>query len=146
MQENLTRYHCSNFQDNVFIIMPKISRESGGVNGKRMELDDDSVLESPVNSLHWKNLNHHNNQPQQQLNDIDIENNQSNNNNNNDNNDRLLNDRLLNPPTELIEYFRDEIKDFKNQNTNIKKSGGKPKAEIKKVKPCVSPTDKKWRI
>ena len=50
------------------------------------------------------------------------------------------------PGSAKILYFRDEIKDFRNQNTTLKKGGGKPKAIIKREKPRISSTSKEWRI
>jgi len=43
-------------------------------------------------------------------------------------------------------YFSNEIQAFRDKNTILKKGGDKPKAESKKVKPCISSTDKEWRI
>jgi hypothetical protein len=45
------------------------------------------------------------------------------------------------PGSTKILYFRDEIKDFKNQNTTLKKGGGadEKKIVVRKEKPSVSP-------
>ena len=50
------------------------------------------------------------------------------------------------PGSTRVLFYRDEIKKFRDKYTISKKGGDVPKAEIKKVKPCVSPTDKEWRI
>ena len=47
------------------------------------------------------------------------------------------------PVGKTVLYFRDEIKDFRNQNTNLKKGGGASENKIvvrkRKEKPSVSP-------
>jgi hypothetical protein len=50
------------------------------------------------------------------------------------------------PGSTRVLYFSDEIKAFRDKNTVPKKGGDRPKAESKKVKPCISSTDKEWRI
>jgi hypothetical protein len=51
------------------------------------------------------------------------------------------------PGSTRVLYYRDEIKDFREQNTiNKKKGGDKLKAEIRRVKPCVLSLKKEWRI
>ncbi len=52
------------------------------------------------------------------------------------------------PGSTRVLYYRDEIKDFIEENTISKKKGGdKPKAEIKRKRPDISSTsDKQWRI
>lgn len=51
------------------------------------------------------------------------------------------------PGSTKVLYYRDEIKDFREQNTiNKKKGGDKLKAEIRRVKPCVLSPKKEWRI
>ena len=51
------------------------------------------------------------------------------------------------PGSRKVLYYRDEVKDFREEHTSAKKGGGeKPKAEIKRGKPCVSSIPKDWRI
>ena len=51
------------------------------------------------------------------------------------------------PGSRKVLYYRDEIKDFRENHTSAKKGGGeKPKAEIKRGKPCAPSTRKDWRI
>ena len=52
------------------------------------------------------------------------------------------------PGSTKILYLRDGIINFRDNNTvSLNKGGDKPKAEIKRVKPCLSATEKKeWRI
>jgi len=50
------------------------------------------------------------------------------------------------PGSTRVLYFSDEIKAFRDKNTFPKKGGVVPKAESKKVKPCISSADKEWRI
>ena len=51
------------------------------------------------------------------------------------------------PGSTKILYYRDEIKEFRETNTKLKKGGGKPKAINRKRKPDVSPAPlKQWRI
>ena len=50
------------------------------------------------------------------------------------------------PGSRKVLYPIDDIKRIESQNT-IKEGGDKPKAEIKRVKPCVStPKNKEWSI
>ena len=63
------------------IIKNKSRSSSKSSSSSRMELDDESKFESPMNSFHWKSLYH-----------------------SNDNDDTLLHS-----PEELLEYFRSEI-------------------------------------
>ena len=52
------------------------------------------------------------------------------------------------PGSTRVLYHRDGIINFRDANTVLNKErGDKPKAEIKRVKPCLSATAKKeWRI
>jgi hypothetical protein len=50
------------------------------------------------------------------------------------------------PGSSKVLFFRDDIREFRDKHTISKKGGDKPRAEIKKVKPCVSPTEREWRI
>ncbi|MBC2711130.1 MAG: helix-turn-helix domain-containing protein [Desulfosarcina sp.] len=50
------------------------------------------------------------------------------------------------PGSSKVLFYRDEIRDFRDKHTISKKGKDKPKAEIKKVKPSVSPANKEWRI
>jgi hypothetical protein len=50
------------------------------------------------------------------------------------------------PGSSKVLFFRDEIKEFRENHTISKKGGGIPKAEIKKVKPSVSSEKKDWRV
>jgi hypothetical protein len=43
------------------------------------------------------------------------------------------------PGSTKVLYYRDQIKAFRDQNTTLKKGGGKPKAKVKREKPSVSP-------
>ena len=49
------------------------------------------------------------------------------------------------PGSKKILYPIDEIIEIENQHI-IMKGGDKPKAEVKRVKPCVSSTVKEWRM
>lgn len=50
------------------------------------------------------------------------------------------------PGSTRVLYYSSEIKEFRDKNKFQKKGGDKPKAEFKKVKPCISSTNKEWRI
>lgn len=50
------------------------------------------------------------------------------------------------PGSTRVLYYSSGVKEFRDKNTFNKKGGDKPKAELKKVRPCVSSADKKWRI
>ncbi|MBI9081849.1 MAG: hypothetical protein JEY79_19170 [Pseudodesulfovibrio sp.] len=50
------------------------------------------------------------------------------------------------PGSSRVLFYRDEVINFRDKHTIGKKGGEKPKAEIKRVKPYVSPAKKAWRI
>ena len=51
------------------------------------------------------------------------------------------------PGSTRVFYFRDEIRDFVDKNTVLKKGGDKPKTKINGKRPDISSTsNKKWEI
>ena len=49
------------------------------------------------------------------------------------------------PGSSKILYLIDDIEEVESQNTK-KRGGDKPKAKVKREKPCISSTSKQWRI
>lgn len=50
------------------------------------------------------------------------------------------------PGSTRVLFFRDDIREFTDNHISKKGGDKKPKAEIIKVKPCVSSPKKEWRI
>ena len=50
------------------------------------------------------------------------------------------------PGSSKVLFFRDEIRVFRDRYTKSKKEDGKPRTEIKRIKPTVSSKQKEWRV
>jgi hypothetical protein len=50
------------------------------------------------------------------------------------------------PGSSKVLFHRDDIRDFRNENTFPKKGGDKKRTEIKVVKPSISSVKKTWEI
>ncbi len=50
------------------------------------------------------------------------------------------------PGSSKVLYYRDDVREFRDKNTRLKKGGDTKRTEIKVVKPSVSSSKKDWRI
>ena len=50
------------------------------------------------------------------------------------------------PGSSRVLYYRDDVREFRDNYTRSKKGGDKKRTEIKVVKPSVSSSKKDWRI